>query len=195
MTLNQLRGYGWPTVTINFNLRSLHNPRLGEVRPDQFVVEENGVAQKVTGVALGHDIGVPLSVVLALDTSGSMAGPKLIAAQAAAASFIGALGPQDEVALVPFGTTVVLSPTAFTTDCARITAALNAQQAKGNTALYDAVYEFARLVNTSTNRQPPRHRAAHRWPGYRQQEVPGAGDGGGATGREQYVLAGAATRT
>jgi tight adherence protein C len=148
MTLNQLRGYGWPTVTINFNLRSLNNTPLGEVRPEQFIVEENGVAQKVTGVALGHDIGVPLSVVLGLDTSGSMAGPKLIAAQAAAAAFIGALGPQDEVALVPFGTTV-MSPTGFTTDRARITAALNAQQAQGNTALYDAVYESARLVNTS----------------------------------------------
>ena len=148
MKLNQLRGYGWPTVTVNFNLRSLNNTPLGDIRPDQFVIEENGVAQQVTGVALAHDIGIPLSVVLVLDTSGSMQGPKLSAAQAAGAAFMDGLGAGNEVALLPLNTRVQPA-IPFTTDKQKITDGLNSQVAAGNTLLYDALYTAAQLVNTS----------------------------------------------
>ena len=147
MTLNQARAFGWPTVSLNFNLRSLDNSGLGAVQPGQFVVEENGKPQQIQSVALGSATGAPLAVVLALDTSGSMAGPKLQAAQAAANGFLTTLAPQDEVALVAFSTKV--TTTTFTTDKARITTALNAQVAKGNTAIYDALSVAANLAATS----------------------------------------------
>jgi tight adherence protein C len=148
MKLNQIRGSGWPAVAVNFNLRSLNNTPLGDIKPDQFVIEENGVAQQVTSVALAHDIGIPLSVVLVLDTSGSMQGPKLAAAQAAAAGFMDGLGAGDEVALLPFNSRV-LPAIPFTTDKQKIADGLNSQVATGNTLLYDALYAAAQLVNTS----------------------------------------------
>jgi tight adherence protein C len=147
MTLNQARAYGWPTVTLNFNLRSLDSAGLGAVQAGQFVVEENGQPQQIQSVALGSATGAPLAVVLVLDTSGSMQGAKLQAAQAAANGFLTALAPQDEVALVAFSTKV--TTTTFTTDKARITTALNAQAAKGNTAIYDALSMAADLAATS----------------------------------------------
>src|SRR5689334_709859 len=64
MTLNQARAYGWPTVTLNFNLRSLDNAGLGTVQAGQFVVEENGQPQQIQSVALGSASGAPLAVVL-----------------------------------------------------------------------------------------------------------------------------------
>ncbi|HUS13665.1 MAG TPA: VWA domain-containing protein [Chloroflexia bacterium] len=148
MTVNQIRGYGWPEISLNFNLRSLDNTGLGTLDPSQFIIEENGVEQHVSKVALGHDIGVPLSVVLVIDTSGSMQGDKLAAARSAATAFTEALSPQDEVALLPFSTQVGKA-TPFTTDRAAITTALNGLVAKGNTALFDALYAAARLVSTS----------------------------------------------
>ncbi len=148
MTVNQLTGSGWPTVRINLNLRSLNNTALGDVGPDQFVVEENGVAQQVTDIALGAASGAPLSVVLVLDTSGSMEGEKLAAAQAAGSAFLKALGPQDAAALVPFNTQVG-AVTAFTTDKDQVAAALNAQTAKGNTAVYDALKTAALLAGAA----------------------------------------------
>ena len=38
MKLNQIRGSGWPAVAVNFNLRSLNNTPLGDIKPDQFVI-------------------------------------------------------------------------------------------------------------------------------------------------------------
>ena len=49
MKLNQIRGSGWPAVAVNFNLRSLNNTPLGDIKPDQFVIEENGVAHRAIG--------------------------------------------------------------------------------------------------------------------------------------------------
>ena len=111
MTLNQLRGYAWPTVTINFNLRSLNNTALGEVRPGS--VHRRGERRRPEGDrrrAGARYRRAPLGGARARHQR-QHGWSEAIAAQAAAAAFIGALGPQDEVALVPFGTTV-LSPTA-----------------------------------------------------------------------------------
>src|SRR5947199_6598660 len=73
LTVNQVRSATWPTVTVNFNLSSLDKTPLGEVRAEQFAVEENGQPQQVTGLALGGAVEVSrLAVVLVVDTSGSM---------------------------------------------------------------------------------------------------------------------------
>ncbi len=146
MRLNLIDGRTWPTVTLNFNLRSLDNTALGTLAPPQFAVTENGTTQQITRVALGKEIGTPLAVVLVLDTSGSMRGEKLTAAEAAAAGFLNALGPNDEAALVPFSTEVG-KPTPFTADRSVLDQALQAQVAQGNTALYDALFEAAQVAS------------------------------------------------
>src|SRR5215204_5575185 len=75
LTINQVRSAAWPTVTINFGLQSLDDTGLGEVRAEQFTVEENGAVQQIAQVAAGGDANVPpLSVVMVLDVSGSMEG-------------------------------------------------------------------------------------------------------------------------
>src|SRR5690348_17083965 len=148
LTVNQARSYEWPTITVNFNLKSLDNSALGPVGPDQFTIEENGVPQQVSQVALAHDLGVPLSVVMVLDTSGSMAGPKLAAAQQAGITFMQTLNAADDIAFLSFSTRVpAASP--FTQDRTVTASAFNEQVASGDTALYDALYSAARLSNTA----------------------------------------------
>src|SRR3954462_10560150 len=88
LIINQARSYDWPTMSVNLNLKSLDNTPLGPLGPDQFTIEENGVVQPVTQVALARDLGVPLSVGMVLDTSGSMEGPKLDAAKQAGITFM-----------------------------------------------------------------------------------------------------------
>jgi tight adherence protein C len=148
LRINQVRSYEWPKVVVNFNLKSLNSTALGPLDTSQFAIEENGVAQQVTGVALGHDINVPLSVVLVMDTSGSMQGPKLDAAKAAAIAFMDSLIPTDQVAFIAFNTKVQ-APVPFTTDHTTIATAINKQVAKGNTAIYDALYVAARVANNA----------------------------------------------
>ncbi len=100
-----------------------------------FVVVEDGEERAATATKLGADA---LQVVLVLDTSGSMRGEPLAAAQAAARDFIARMPSGVEVAVLGFGDTAeVKAP--FTTDAAAATAAVDGLEARGETALYDAL--------------------------------------------------------
>lgn len=153
--VNLLQNDKWPDVAVNFNLRSLDNTPIGTLTPGQFVVEENNVPQQVGQIALGREVGTPLSVVLVIDTSGSMAGNKLKAAQAAATAFMQTIDSVDEVALLSFSDRVH-PPVGFTTDRTALNAALGKLQAGGNTVLYDAMAAAATLSAGSS----PGHRRA-----------------------------------
>ncbi len=79
-----------------------------------------------------------LSVVLAIDTSGSMQGAAIDAAKAAATGFLQKVPPGTQVAVVGFSDTpYVVSP--FSADVGQLTNAIAGVQADGETALYDGV--------------------------------------------------------
>ncbi len=86
-------------------------------------------------------------VVLVLDTSGSMAGEPIKAAQAAARDFLRAMPADVEIGLVSAGApaTVALKPTR---DRAKALAAVDALAAKGETALYDGVRLGALMIGS-----------------------------------------------
>jgi tight adherence protein B len=87
-----------------------------------------------------------------MDTSGSMQGAPIIAAKAAALSFVNRLPAETNVAVVGFSDAPeVASP--FTTDRGAIAAAIDSFQANGETALYDGVLAAANLLGTGTGDQ------------------------------------------
>jgi Ca-activated chloride channel family protein len=94
----------------------------------------------------GVDSSLPISVLLAIDTSGSMEGGALDQAKAAAVRFLQSLGPQDSVAILTFDDTVELVQP-FTQDRALAETAINNLTAGGGTALYQATAESARLAS------------------------------------------------
>jgi uncharacterized protein YegL len=104
----------------------------------------------VDGVsATVRDVVVPTrdnaSIVIAIDTSGSMAGAPTVSARSAAFRLVENLDPNDAVAIVAFAAQpIVLS--SFTTDRAITQSALSAVQAEGDTALYAAVELSAELL-------------------------------------------------
>src|SRR5438045_3916279 len=76
---------------------------------------------------------------LVIDTSGSMAGDAMTAAQAAASTFVEELRPQDQASVIAFSTEVrTLSD--FTSDKDALVSAIHSVGAGGNTALYDALF-------------------------------------------------------
>ena len=76
------------------------------LKPDDFEVYEDGKLQKISQFDSER---VPVSLGIALDTSGSMAGEKIAAAQAAVNRFLyDLLGEQDEVFLYRFDSRVAL---------------------------------------------------------------------------------------
>ena len=94
---------------------------------------------------------VPVSLGIALDTSGSMAGVKLQEAQAALNRFLyDLLGPEDEIFLYRFSNFPVLLQ-GWTTDRQRLSRALSTISASGGTAMYNAVAEAIPLAQRGQN--------------------------------------------
>jgi tight adherence protein B len=106
-----------------------------ELLPGSIGVIENGAAQPSTLVRLPDD---RLEVVLVIDTSGSMKGTAFASATVAASAFIARLPLDARVALVAFGSTPVLA-SPLVEDRNVLLGAIHGLQARGDTALYDAV--------------------------------------------------------
>jgi len=105
---------------------------------NDFRVYEDGREEKIK---LFQPEDTPATVGLVLDNSGSM-GRKRSDVVTAAAEFISASHPQDEMFIVDFNSKAWLalpSSQPFTTDRAELRTALNQTRAEGTTALYDAL--------------------------------------------------------
>ena len=104
---------------------------------EAFEVTDNGESVTISGVALAEDASVGIAVVLAIDTSLSMA-PVMGAARDGAGAALGALGGADGAAIISFSSTVETAHP-LTPDIEALAAALDSLEPLGATALYDAV--------------------------------------------------------
>jgi hypothetical protein len=141
VTIRSLDTSKFPTVTVDVVVNG-QTPD-----PSTFNIVENGhYVQHLKAVPVDR-ASLPLGVVLAIDTSGSMTqAGKMAAARAGALELIDRKQPGDEVAVVGFGqVATVVQP--FTTDVAKLHAAVAGLAPSGETALWDglalAVGQFA----------------------------------------------------
>lgn len=121
------------------------------VELDQVVVTENGTAVSDRTVERVSETTLPVGIVLAIDISGSMAGPPLDEAKAAARSFVTQKRDQDYIALVAFHDLVEIR-SGFTTSQATLLSRIDELQAGGGTALYDAVVLSAAMYSGDAER-------------------------------------------
>lgn len=121
---------GLPIVSITVTLPASMAGTIPDA--DDFAVLVDGRRPRVDVYA---EVQEPLEVVLVVDTSGSMEGAPIDQAREAAKAFVGAMPPDASVTVVAFGNgaDVVATPE----DDA--SAAIEALQAAGETALYDAI--------------------------------------------------------
>ena len=120
------------------------------LRREDFRVFEDDVEQPVTHFDSER---VPVSLGIALDTSGSMAGEKIRAARAALNRFLfDLLDRSDEVFLYRFDADPELVEP-WTTDRSRISEELGRIQPRGGTALYDTVAEAVPLAQSGRHKK------------------------------------------
>jgi Ca-activated chloride channel family protein len=125
---------------IELTIRDLSR-RLIDVTPNDLEVLEDGAPQKIEAF---QEALSPVSIVLALDESGSMR-QQVDAAIAAARSFVLALPDKDKLAVMMFSDSTQMVHD-LTTNRDTSLKAISQYQAKGGTALYDAVFDsVARL--------------------------------------------------
>jgi VWFA-related protein len=113
------------------------------LRADDFVVYEDDQPVQVTHFSAER---VPVSLGIALDTSGSMGGEKIQAAQSALDRFLfDLLDKQDEIFLYRFSNDPVLLQS-WTTDRPLLSRALGRIVPNGGTAMYDTIVEAVPLA-------------------------------------------------
>jgi Ca-activated chloride channel family protein len=117
---------------------------------DDFEVYEDGKRQAISQFDSER---VPVSLGIALDTSGSMAGEKIAAAQTAVNRFLyDLLGDQDEVFMYRFDSRVSLV-SGWTEDRQSVGRALGSISPNGGTAMYDAVAAAVPLAQSGSRRK------------------------------------------
>ena len=126
------------SVTVNVSVLDASGQLVSGLEADNFSVggdlADRATIRRVENVT---DDGLAFASVLVIDTSSSMSGRPLEQTQAAARSYVGALGPNDTVALVIFDSTFQVLVD-YTTDKARLVEVIDQLYAGGQTALYDA---------------------------------------------------------
>ncbi len=132
------------TITSHVNLVVLHatvtdghGHRRDDLGKTDFRVYEDGSLQKL---AVFSHADIPVTMGIVIDDSGSMQ-EKRPAVNAAALTFVNTSNPNDQAFVVNFNDVYYIdTPGAFASNKGELRAALDHIDARGGTALYDAVY-------------------------------------------------------
>ena len=125
------------------------------LRASDFEIRDNGILQQVDLVTEGR---LSVDVILAFDTSESVAGTRLGQLRSASGLLLDEMKKGDRVALVTFSDTLSLPSTrtpdvaTWTPDVGVVRSALDAVRAQGGTALVDGVYLALAVGETSAGR-------------------------------------------
>lgn len=152
--LAQGQGFSFRTSVELINVTATVTDAQGRFVPglklEDFEVYEDGKPQTVSQFDSER---VPVSLGIALDTSGSMAGEKIAAAQNAVNRFLyDLLGEQDEVFLYRFDSQV-RQVSGWTEDRKAVGRMLGQISPTGGTAMYDAVATAVPLAQKGTRRK------------------------------------------
>lgn len=123
-------------VNLNVSVTNRSGAALGNLTKEDFVVAENGEAQKIE---FFQSTASPFNLVLALDLSGSIK-EKLDVVKSAALRFLDVVGPQDKVAVVSF-TDQIRVVSQLTADREELRRRIRMiDRSQGGTAFYEAMW-------------------------------------------------------
>ena len=121
---------------------------------EHIALSENGLPVAVDSMHMAGTAGSRelLSLAIVIDRSGSMTGEKMAQAKASVDRFLSLMEPGDRASLITFSDAVVAIEQ-LTGDNERLKNATTAIEAGGHTALFDAVAEGVRSVQSVTGRK------------------------------------------
>jgi Ca-activated chloride channel family protein len=131
-------------VTIQASVKDAHGRIVNGLTTNDFEVRDNGQLRPI--LSLRSDRQSPLSLVILVDMSGSMVGPKIAMARQAYDALLAQLHPgRDEVAVFTIDSSLH-DRRDFTRDLASLRDALSEFEPFGTTSLYDATAATARQL-------------------------------------------------
>ncbi|MGH9464830.1 MAG: VWA domain-containing protein [Thermoanaerobaculia bacterium] len=121
----------------------------GYLGREDFEIIDDGKRQRIVTFELGD---APLTAVLLLDTSASMAGDRLGSALSGARAFVGGMAPLDEAKVVLFSDRVIRT-TPFAGEPTVLEASLTGGEPIGGTAVNDYLYASLKLLDARQGRR------------------------------------------
>ncbi|HEY6129936.1 MAG TPA: VWA domain-containing protein [Candidatus Acidoferrum sp.] len=128
-------------VMVDATVKTKSGRIMGDLKKENFELREDGVEQKVQIFSRDE---LPLNVALVLDLSDSI-GPFLGPLREAASTALGALKPEDEVALFTFSTEAELRAP-FSRDKTEVAKQINAFKVGGATNINDGIFVAAKYL-------------------------------------------------
>lgn len=119
------------------------------LKQDDFVIYDNDAVQPISQFSREY---MPLSIVILLDISSSMAGRKLENAKKSLIQFLRHLNKGDEAMLITFNSRPLVVQQ-FNPELDRIRRAIRKLEANGSTALYDAILTGLKESRAAHNRR------------------------------------------
>ena len=136
-------------VSLYVSVRDPSGKYVTDLGSGRFRVFDSGRPQEITHFGLEHR---PLAAAILIDCSYSMHGEPIEAAREAATRFVKSLAPEDRAMVVTFSDTpAVVSELSAGRD--KAVAAIASAEAKGGTALYDAIYMSADRLSREDGRK------------------------------------------
>ncbi len=147
--IDRTNAAGYPQAVIEATVRNEYGGPITGLAAANFDVSEDRTlkSRPIAAVEPFVNPDVQLSVVLAVDVSGSMTGAKLRDAQEAARRFLDSLTPQDNAGLIAFSDVIALDKVdatrevGFGGDKTALYGVIDGLQAGGWTPLYDTAYK------------------------------------------------------
>ena len=141
---------GVELVNVNVSVTDRSGRFVADLKQEDFLVFDDSKAQEVTHFSAER---VPVSLGIALDTSGSMDGEKIASARSALDRFLlELLAPDDEVFLMRFGASAELVHD-WTKDKHLVSRRLARINPTGGTAMYDAVADAVPIAQQGEHRK------------------------------------------
>ena len=141
---------GVELVNVNVAVTDRSGRFVADLTQEDFLVFDDSKAQEVTHFSAER---VPVSLGIALDTSGSMDGEKIASARSALDRFLlELLAPDDEVFLMRFGASAELVHD-WTKDKHLVSRRLARINPTGGTAMYDAVADAVPIAQQGEHRK------------------------------------------
>ena len=119
------------------------------LKVNDFELRDNGIVQEIDSVTIDE---IPVSMLLALDTSNSVEGVTLSSLKRAATAAVESLAKSDRAAVMTFADAVTLQA-AWDAPSTAVRHAIAAATAKGSTSLYDAAYAALTLEDEVPGRR------------------------------------------
>ncbi len=140
LSITQVDSSRSPMTTVYFSAVSNDYKPVSDLQARDFTVLSDTVPITNFQVVNLWSITSTVSIYLVMDTSASMAGAPLAAAQKAARQFVSLFGPADQFGLIRFNDHTDLLQQA-TADKTAVLTKIAGLDAFGNTALYDAIHQ------------------------------------------------------